>query len=282
MKAEWRPVAEERIDTVTAVAAAALHGLLDAPGEPPGEGEPLPPLWHWLAFLPDSPQRELDLDGHPRRGTFWPPELLPRRMFAGASLHFDDALTVGTTLQRRSMVRSVSEKQGRSGRLQFIDVSNEITGRSQLAVDELQSVVHREPATEPTTPAAALPESRLLEEDTWEWHLELGTEPSLLFRFSALTYNAHRIHYDREYATGVEGYSGLVVHGPLQAIGLAELCRRNAGRQLVSFKFKALRPAFDGVPLRLRGRWSGQDSAELAAIDRYGQRTMVAEAAFVA
>jgi 3-methylfumaryl-CoA hydratase len=242
-------------------------------------------LWHWLAFLPDASQAELGSDGHPRLGTFLPPTRLPRRMFAGGRIEFGSPIAVGEFIRRRSVVTSVTEKFGRSGELLFVEVTHELSCDSQTSVTETQDLVYR-----PASPSGAATGSPATtggtadagaDDRNWAWGLELATDPTLLFRFSALTYNAHRIHYDRAYATEVEGYPGLVVHGPLQAIALAELCRRNArDRRVATFTFRALRPAFDGAPLQLRGRARDDNHAELLALDRDGQRTMTADVAF--
>ena len=273
MDQDWHPPTEVVSDTVTAGAAEALHGLLDAPGDPPGDGDALPALWHWLAFLPRVPQRQLGVDGHPRQGTFLPPIALPRRMFAGGRFTFDDVVTVGEPLVRTSSVASVEEKDGRSGKLVFVTVRHEI-GREggPPAIVEEQDLVYRGPsasAVSPADPAASR---------TWPWSWDMAIDPTLLFRFSALTYNAHRIHYDRTYAIEQEGYPGLVVHGPLQAVALAELTRRNCpGESLTSFRFRAVRPCFDDAPLKLRGRSQGGD-VELEALGAGDQITMKAEA----
>lgn len=271
--AGWEPSVDEADDVVTVAAVAALHGLLDAPGPAPAAGESVPPLWHWLAFLPRAPQRELGPDGHPRRGTFLPPVALPGRMFAGGRLTFaGGGPLVGAVARRSSSVVSVEEKSGRSGELVFVTVRHELSG----GVVEEQDLVYREPAAPmaPDDAAGAPPPGE------WAWAWDLPIDPTLLFRFSALTYNAHRIHYDRAYATAVEGYPGLVVHGPLQAVALAELCRRHAPtRSLATFRFRALRPAFDDGPLQLRGT-PGAHEIGLAAHDHAGRPTMTATATF--
>ncbi len=273
--AAWEPAVEEAYDTVSQTAAAALHGLFDADGPPPAAGDPLPPLWHWLAWLPSAPQRDLGPDGHPKRGGFLPPVPLPQRMFAGGRFEFHAPAEVGGPLHRRSLVTSVTEKHGRSGDLVFVEVNHEVSAGGRAVITEVQDLVYRQGGRytpEPPRPAGG-------EAEEWAWQHDLGTHPTLLFRFSALTYNAHRIHYDRVYATETEGYPGLVVHGPLQAMALAELCRRHLpGRPLRAFRFRARRPAFDGPPLRLRGRPVGDDHVELVAVDESGQPTMTAEA----
>jgi 3-methylfumaryl-CoA hydratase len=275
---DWRPAPQHALDVVTPAAAAGLHGLLDSPGDPPGEGDPLPPLWHWMAFLPRVPQAELGADGHPRVGAFLPPVPFPRRMFAGGRLEFGGPARVGEPLERESRVTSVEEKHGRSGALMFVTVRHEIRAGGQVAITEQQDLVYRGEAGGGggATPGAAPAEA----EEQWEWDWSLPIEPTLLFRFSALTYNAHRIHYDRPYATTVEGYPGLVVHGPLQAVTLAELCRRHrSDRPLRAFRFRAVSPAFDDGPIRLRGRTdAGGAEVTLRASDHHGATTMQSSA----
>jgi 3-methylfumaryl-CoA hydratase len=270
----WQPVAEDLVDIVPASATTALHRLLDAPGPPPLDGDPLPPLWHWLAFLPRVPQSQLGTDGHPRRGTFLPPVELPRRMFAGGRLTFGARPPrVATPIRRHGTVESVQSKTGRSGELVFVTVRYAI---DRDAVVEEQDIVYRE-----MTPAGARPDPPAgggPDDPEWQWALDLPVDPTMLFRFSALTYNAHRIHYDRSYATEVEGYPGLVVHGPLQAIGLAELCRRHAGRPLSTFRFRSQAPAYDEGPVHLRGREDADATITLAAFDHAGRLTMEASA----
>ena len=326
--AAWQPVTETVEDLVPAAAALALHGLLDAPGRAPGPEDPLPPLWHWLAFLPRVAQHELGADGHPRVGTFLPPVGLGRRrMYAGGQLRFDGPLPVGAALRRESAVASVEEKTGRTGSLVFVTVRHELVGadgRGPGGVVEHQDLVYRAmPASIPrppasvarppaatapaatasaatasaaATPAPSPPDPEADEEWSWTW--SLTPDPTLLFRFSTLTYNAHRIHYDRAYATTVEAYPGLVVHGPLQAIALAELCRRFLpDRRVTSFRFRALRPAFEGHPVRFCGRAApaegggqpdggegseGEERIDLAAIDHEGHVTMRASAGLAA
>ena len=206
-------------------------------------------------------------------------------MFAGGELRFTDGARIGVELRRRSVVTGVEQKEGRSGRLQFVTVTHEIHpgAADDVAVTDIQDIVYRPPAppggSAPAGSSGAGPARPASDGPDWDWGFELRPDPTLLFRFSALTYNAHRIHYDRSYATEVEGYPGLVVHGPLQAMALAELCRRNLPeRPLRSFRFRALSPAFDGRPLQVRGRRLDDDRIDLAVIDDSGARTMQAEA----
>jgi 3-methylfumaryl-CoA hydratase len=183
-------------------------------------------------------------------------------------------LQVGGVLQRRSTVTSVEEKKGRSGDLVFVKVVHEVTDEGGGRLTEEQDIVYRA-ATTAGSPAPAEPVA--VPDRDWPWRWQLEIDPTLLFRFSALTYNAHRIHYDRDYATGVEGYPGLVVHGPLQAVALAELCRRHDPAPLVEFSFRGVQPAFDDGPLRLRGRLDGHQVV-LRAFDRHGRITTEAQA----
>jgi 3-methylfumaryl-CoA hydratase len=275
----WSPVIEERIDVVHEVSAKSLHRVLDL-GEPaPREGDSLPPLWHWLAFLPDAAERFLGDDGHPRSGVFMPPTTLPRRMFASASIDFIAPVHIGQTLLRRSEVTDVADKKGRTGPLTFVEVTHEVLADGDTAIREVQQLVYRDHEQShpgPARDAVATVDSSDVGE-TWEWQRELLPDSRMLFRFSALTYNTHRIHYDREYASGVEGYPGLVVHGPLQAVALAQLCRDVLkDRTIAAFRFRAVRPAFDGAPIQLRGRVSGENTVELAAFDDAGRRTVSA------
>lgn len=281
----WEPRTVVESDDVTPGAALALHGLLDAPGAAPADGEPLPMLWHWLAFLPRVPQSELGDDGHPRLGSFLPPVALPRRMFAGARLSMRRPLTVGAGLTRRGVVASVRNRHGKSGELCFVTVKYEITDGRGGELEEEQDLVYlaapRAPAA-PGPPAASHGEPGVEGEETdsdHAWALDIEISSTLLFRFSALTYNAHRIHYDREFARDIEGYPDLVVHGPLQAVLLAELCRRAAPDQpLEQFSFQAKSPAFQGGTMRFRGRPGDDGKVSLEARDDHGLVTMVADA----
>jgi 3-methylfumaryl-CoA hydratase len=265
----------EEVDEVPDGSAAALHGLLNAPGAPPRDGDPLPPLWHWMAFLPRTAQEALGPDGHPKTGSFVDANEFPQRMFAGSRIAFPGTAKVGQLLKRRSRVTSVAEKVGRTGPLLFVTVEHIIEADDRVVIEEEQDLVYRPASRQlPTTVESS---EGVDVGEQWKWKLDLATDATALFRFSALTYNSHRIHYDRPYATETEGYPGLVVQGPYQAIGLAELCRRNSPKAVLeSFQFRAVRAAFDGVPLRLRGRLS--DVVELAAYDEYNQQTMTASA----
>lgn len=271
---------EETDDAVTAAMALAMHELLDAPGAAPASGDALPPLWHWMAFVPRVPQRCIGADGHPNPSPLLATVAVGRRMFASGELTFERAVTIGESIHRTTKIASIEDKTGRSGSLRFVTLRHHLAAAGSRAVVEDQHLVYRPAVDGPSTAGPDTePDTRPEAGQMWQWASEIVPDPTLLFRFSALTYNAHRIHYDREYATQVEGYTGLVVHGPLQAILLAELCRRNApDRTLTAFRFRAVRPAFEGSPLQFVGRFDGPSRVVLAAIDHGGRITMRAEA----
>ncbi|MGF1466524.1 MAG: MaoC family dehydratase N-terminal domain-containing protein [Sandaracinaceae bacterium] len=264
----------ERIEDELAPAQArAAAATLDVEGSSFDVGADLPPLWQWFYFLKTAPQRRLGADGHPERGGFMPPVPLPRRMFAGARLRFHRPLRLGRTATRDGEIRDVTQKVGRSGSLAFVTVGYTYRQEGAVCLDEEQDIVYREPGAAVPAPAPA-PWTPLA---PGEWGREVRPDPRLLFRFSALTFNAHRIHYDRPYAMQEEGYPGLVVHGPLTAVLLADLVRREAGRELVSFRFRGKAPLFDLAPFRLVGRPNG-DAVELRAEGPDGTVALAASA----
>jgi 3-methylfumaryl-CoA hydratase len=272
---EWRGRTESRSDQVTPAPIAALSATLDRDDPFPRAGEPLPPLWHWLYFLPIHRQSDLGPDGHVKRGGFLPPVPLPRRMFAGDRVQFHRPLRVGETISRLSRIVDVNHKQGRTGPLVFVVVRHEISDREGIAVVEEHDIVYREnpkaidPAPLPQTPPPGA-----------AWSRQIRPEETLLFRYSALTFNGHRIHYDRRYATEVEGYPGLVVHGPLIATLLLDLLRRNlAHANVASLSFRAIRPVFDTAPFSVHGKIASDGkSAQLWATDSEGWLAMDATA----
>ena len=201
----------------------------------------LPALWHWLYFLETAAQQDLAPDGHRQRGGFLPPTTLPRRMWAGSQLRFHVPVNIGDPLTRSSTIHSIEEKTGRSGKLVFVNLRHEITRSGQLCITESQDIVYREAAT----PGASLVAGRPAEPVS-DFRLHFQADSRLLFRYSALTFNAHRIHYDTPYVTEVEGYPGLIVHGPLLATMMLELLWQNLPEaQLSAFDFKALRPVYN-------------------------------------
>lgn len=247
---QWIGRTETRSDTVTAVPVAALSAMLDRDDPPPRPGDPLPALWHWLYFLPIHRRSELGPDGHAKRGGFLPPVPLARRMWAGSRLAFHDPLRVGDAIRRTSRIVDVRNRQGRSAELVFVVVRHEIDGPRGAVLSEEHDIVYRDAPRPGEAPAPPIPAP-----EQAAWTCEIRPDDVLLFRYSALTFNGHRIHYDRRHATGVEGYPGLVVHGPLIATLLLDgLQRAEPGAQLASFAFRALRPLFDTAAFSVCGR----------------------------
>ena len=263
---------ETRTDTLHASQLAQMAATLDR-GAPP---ESLPPLWHWMLFNPWVRPGEIGPDGHPRRGTFLPADdELPRRMYAGGRVRLHGPLRPGETATRLSTITRVEEKSGTTGRLLFVTVRHEITGPLGLALTEEHDIVYRGLAGAAAKPGAPFADPM------GAFSRTVVPDPVLLFRYSALTGNGHRIHYDRKYVTEVEAYPGLIVHGPLQATLLAELAQAHApARKLAAFGFRAMRPVFDLHPFRLVGHWHGTDRVDLAVVDHAGQLCMRAEADF--
>jgi 3-methylfumaryl-CoA hydratase len=272
---QWIGRTESREDHVTATPIAALAATLDRDDPLPNRGDPLPPLWHWLFFLPLARQSELGPDGHPERGTFLPPVPLPRRMWAGGRLRFLQPLRVGERIERMSRIADVTTKNGRSGSLVFVVVRHEIAGERGPAIVEEHDIVYRDVprAGSPSSPVAQAPADAM-------WTRTVVPDDVLLFRYSALTFNGHRIHYDRRYVMGVEGYPGLVVHGPLIATLLVDLVRRHRPDVTISaFEFRARSPLFDGAPFRVNGRvGDGERRVELWAANDRGELAMDATA----
>lgn len=271
----WVGRSETRHDLIAAAPLAGLAATLDRDDPPPTAGTPVPPLWHWIYFNPQVPAREIGPDGHPRRGGFLPPVALPRRMWAGGRLDFHQPLRVGEQGVRTSTIRSVSAKSGRSGALVFVTVRHEVSGDSGLALTEEHDIVYRDP---PQPGAPEVPPQPAPADATFE--REIVPDPVLLFRYSALTFNGHRIHYDQPYVTGVEGYPGLIVHGPLIATLLLDNLRRQQPAATVRrFAFKAVRPIFDIHRFHVCGRPEEQGGRfALWARDHQGHLAMQATA----
>lgn len=232
---------------------------------------------HWVLCTPDAPMSQLGEDGHPLRNdrpdSFLPPIPLPRRMWASSSVEFLAPIPVDAEIARRSSVTSIREKSGSSGALAFVDVSHETSANGAIRVRETQTLVYREANS---GPAAPRPPSVEVDPSGWDHHRRLVPDAPLLFRFSAITFNTHRIHYDVPYAMDAEGYRGLVVHGPLMATLLLRLAAEALGDQtLRTFSFRAMSPAFAGEPLHLALRRSGPE-IEFAAIGDDGTTRLAA------
>ncbi|HXR57629.1 MAG TPA: MaoC family dehydratase N-terminal domain-containing protein [Casimicrobiaceae bacterium] len=248
--ASWVGRNDRAFDRVSPTPVAALAATLDRSDPPPQDGDVLPPLWHWLYFLPCYRTAEAGPDGHVRRGGFLPPIPLPRRMWAGGRLTFHAPLHVGEAIVRDSQIVDITQKTGRSGPLAFVVVRHTISGESGVAIVEEHDIVYRDEAKagQPASGGARAPVDAA-------WSHEIHPDPVLLFRYSALTFNSHRIHYDRRHVTDVERYPGLVVHGPLIATLLVDLLRRAMPHATLSaFSFRATSPLFDGDPFFVRGQ----------------------------
>lgn len=240
-----------------------------------GTDDVLPPLWHWLYFLRSAPLSALGRDGHPAKGGFLPPVALPRRMWAGGRFGFSDDLLIGAHVQKRSVIKDVALKTGRSGELCFVTVRHEIGSNKGAAFWEEHDIVYREdpaPDTQPRpTPDVG---------DDWSTSETITPSEVMLFRYSALTFNGHRIHYDRDYAQQVEGHGGLVVHGPLIATLLLDLAQRiYDGARPKAFEFRAASPLFDTAPFTLHAR-QDERTVVLAAATPQGRLAMQATATF--
>jgi 3-methylfumaryl-CoA hydratase len=248
-------------DTITARDAARMAHVLDTPA--PADGAPLPPLWHWMGWAPDSPHDAIAPDGHLLRGDFLPDTPQPRRMWAGGRLAWQGQLRVGEVLTRQTTITAVTEKRGTAGDMVFVTLSHRISGAAGQ-IDEQQDLVFVDLPDTWSPPAArpAPPDP--------DWTETFPVDPVRLFRFSALTYNGHRIHYDHPYATGVEHYPGLVIHGPLQAMWLMDRWTRRHGPP-AGYGFRGIRPAFAG-PLTLAA-WGPR----LATVDSDGAQCLTAE-----
>lgn len=269
---DWIGRSETVADVITATPYAALSATLDRPADRPAPGTALPPLWHWLYFLPLARRSELGADGHAERGGFLPPVPLPRRMWAGSQLAFHAPLRIGDAVSRTSVIADVTEKSGRSGPLVFVRVRHEVRrdGEAGPALTEFHDIVYRAAPRPDDAPAPPIPAPAGA-----AWERRWVPDDVLLFRYSALTFNGHRIHYDRRYVTQTEGYPGLVVHGPLIATLLLDLLRHEGpDAEVAEYRFRAVRPLFDTAPFLVCGApeadgrtvrlWARNDDGALA------------------
>lgn len=269
-------VSHDRLDPAL---AARWAGTFDLAA--PDDGA-MPQGIHLCLCTPDAPTAALGEDGHPERSdradSFFPPVPLPRRMWAASKMQFHAPVALSAQIERVSRIASIEQKSGRSGTLVFVDVDHRTSAEGTLAVTERQTLVYREAAASdaPLSPAPATGDS--FDPAEWDAHHTLVPDPRLLFRYSALTFNTHRIHYDAPYARDVERYRGLVVHGPLMASLLLQLAAREFGdNRLASFGFRAISPAIADEPLHLALR-QGEAGIELAAIAADGRECLKARA----
>jgi 3-methylfumaryl-CoA hydratase len=272
---QWQGRQESLRDEITAFPVRALAATIEPPYvDLVQRGDILPPLWHWLYFLPLHPQSALGADGHARKGGFLPPVPLPRRMWAGGRFGFTQPLRIGDSMEKTSTIASVKFKEGRSGPLVFVTVRHDITVAGHHYLWEEHDIVYRDAPTQDTP----IVQPTLAESGAWQ--REIVPDDVLLFRYSALTFNSHRIHYDRRYVTGAEGYPGLIVHGPLIATLLIDLLLRQIPEaKLTSFSFRAVHPTFDTQPFYVNGQPSADGkTVRLWASDHAGYLTMDAVA----
>lgn len=273
---QWLGRSEEHRERLAPFPANALAATLDRADPAYGEGTPLPPLWHWLHFLPIHAMSEVGADGHAEKGGFLPPVTLPRRMWAGSRFTFHKPLVIGDTVSRVSTIARVEHKVGRTGELVFVTVKHLLSGTDGLAIEEEHDIVYREAAQ----PGAAAPAPVAAPADE-EWCRPIHPDAVLLFRYSALTFNSHRIHYDLDYVTKVEGYPGLIVHGPLIATLLLDgLRRQKPEARITQFSFRAVAPIFHVDDFAVCGHFTGAGKAKLWAKKAGGALCMEAEAEF--
>ena len=245
---QWIGRKESHHDLATAWPIAAMAATLDRDDPQPREGDAIPEGWHWSYFLETALARELAHDGHPKRGGFLPPVSLPRRMWAGGRLDFRRPIKIGEKLARESEILSVEPKSGKSGNLVFVTVRHTVTVANEIAVVEEHDIVYRDAAT----PGAAPPPGKPAPTNP-VWRHEVMPDEAMLFRYSALIFNAHRIHYDLDYCRKEEGYPGLIVHGPLQTTLLLDLSRRNAGKPVRKLDYRAVSPLFHNEKVTVGG-----------------------------
>ncbi|MBL8674372.1 MAG: MaoC family dehydratase N-terminal domain-containing protein [Rhodospirillales bacterium] len=246
----WIGRTQSQDDLATAYPARALAATLDLDESPPAAGDEVPPYWHMLYFLEAAPASRIGADGHPQRGGFLPPVALPRRMYAGTRLEFGRPLRIGERIRRESTIKSVEGKTGASGDMVFVTIRHVVSGEDGPALIEEQDVVYREAPAAGAKPAAPKPAPV-----DATWRRVVTPDPVMLFRLSALLFVGHRIHYDLPYVTGVEGYPGLLVHGPLMGLLQLELARRsNPSKRVARYDFRALSPVFHTAPFSVAAR----------------------------
>jgi 3-methylfumaryl-CoA hydratase len=273
---EWVGRKETVRERIAPERVAALAATLDVEGEFSAGGA-LPPGWHWIFFNRFVPRQALGADGHPKRGGFLPPVSLPRRMWAGGRLTYHKPLTIGGEAVRESTIEKVESKSGRAGNLVFVTVTHAIACDGVPCIREEQDIVYREAAAAGTpapAPAAAPADAA--------WSENITPDTVLLFRYSALTANGHRIHYDQEYARGEENYPDLVVHGPLTATLLQAFALKHAGKPLRTFEFRGMSPPFVSSPFKLEGKMAagGVSALDLWASGPNGGLAMRASVQF--
>ena len=265
----WIGVERTRSEVISGWPARALAATLDRDPAQLTDGARLPEGWHWIYFNEPTPASRLGTDGHEARGDFLPEVPLPRRMWAGGRLRFHAPLRIGDRAERTSVVEDVTPKRGRSGALVFVTVRHRIAGPEGLSVDEEQSIVYRAPPPVAAGDGGSSGGGNA-ERPVWgDTVARLRPDPVMLFRFSALTFNGHRIHYDHPYATEVEGYPGLVVHGPLLALLLLGAGVERSGGTARDFTYRALAPVFCGEDVEILAERDPSTSGEGARLSAF-------------
>jgi len=269
--ANWIGKSETRSDLITPGLLQRFCATIDRPVT-----DDIPQGLHWCLCLPDASTTELAEDGHPKKGGFLPPITLPRRMWASSSVSFDHPLQLGDAVSRVSTITSIDEKSGKSGDLMFVAIDHETFVGDRVAIRERQNIVYREPA--PSAAPAKPVSTRPADLSGWDWQQQIMPSEPLLFRYSALTFNSHRIHYDQPYAVQEEGYPGLVVQGPLMATLLLNLAASELGANKLSrFSFRGQSPAFANSAIYLVGKQEGE-KITLAVLGKDGKEIMTAQA----
>ena len=277
----WIGKTQELADEIGTFPARALAATLDRDDPAPKPGDALPASAHWLYFLETPRQSELAVDGHAKKGGFLPPVPLPRRMWAGGRIWFPGLLRVGDKAIRKSTIKDVTYKEGKSGRLVFVLVEHRIQVAGKDVIVEEHDIVYRDMPSSGAAPGAPAPKPQPAPEGA-VWSRRVLPDEAMLFRYSALIFNAHRIHFDREFTRQDEGYPDLIVHGPLIATLLMDLGRRSVpGKRMTRFAYRAVRPSFtDGREMTFQGKPAGDGTADLWALDQDGFLAMQADADF--
>lgn len=250
---DWIGRQEEKHDIISTVLARRMAATLAKPTPP--KGSPLPRLWHWMFFQPEQLENQLGQDGHPALGEFLPPIHGRNRMWAGGSIEFNHPLIIGEAASCLSTIESIKEKKGQTGALLFVNVRHDYRQHGKTLFVERQHLVYREP-TPPKLTSEAPPHP--------QWQTTITPSSTLLFRYSALTFNGHRIHYDYPYATKTEGYAHLVIHGPMMAtLVLDTFCNAHPNKTIKTFNYRGIRPATLGTTLTIGGALNDTNSAQL-------------------
>ena len=271
---DWIGRTETALDNVDESRVAKMYATLNMTAPHQLMGRQLPSLWHWMFFSAVVPFSELGSDGHPERGGFLPPVDLARRMWAGGRLEFTRPLVVGRAIRRESSIKNIVCKSGRSGEIVFVTVAHQILDEDGVLIDEEHDIVYRD-----LVPRDAPSPKFKIADELSDFSKEVSPDSVTLFRYSALTFNGHRIHYDRKYCLEEEGYPGLVFHGPLTATYLAQLLlSQNEDLFLTGFQFRAVKPLFDTHNFMTHGKRQGTGTYNLWATDHQGHIAMEARA----